>query len=137
MLIEKNHEADPGVEDAFVDWWDEAKTTLASWDIADFFRLMTNWEAGRGSKDREFITSWIERSQACRNAQIVLADRALRSIVSKREDYVRPGKQRLRGKQPWKLPDGYSTGLYQMDYRHGVGRQIAMDIVEGLENGAV
>jgi Family of unknown function (DUF6361) len=136
MLIEKNHEADPGVEDAFVDWWDQAKTTLASWDLADFFRLMTKWEAGRGLKDREFITSWIERSQACRNGLMVLADRGLRLIVSRREDYVRPGKQRLRGKQPWKLPDGYSTGLYQMDYRHGVGRQIAMDIVEGLEGGA-
>ena len=37
--------------------------------------------------------------------------------------------------QPWKLPDGFSRGLYQMDYRHRVGRQIAMDIVEGLERG--
>ena len=62
-----------------------------------------------------------------------------RLIVSRREDYVRPGKQRLRGKhhlESWKLPDGYSAGLYQMDYRHRVGRQIAMDIVNGLEGGA-
>jgi Family of unknown function (DUF6361) len=139
MLIEKRRDNDPGVEDAFVDWWDQANVTLASWDLQDFFRLMTKWEAGRGLKDREFITSWIERSRACRTGRAVLADQGVRLIVRRREDYVRPGKQRLRSKhhlKSWKLPDGYSVGFYQMDYRHSVGRQIAMDIVDGLERGA-
>jgi hypothetical protein len=139
MLIEKKRDDDPGVEDAFVDWWDQANPTLGSWDLQDFFRLMAKWEAGRGLKDREFITSWIERSQACRTGRAVLMDQGVRLIVSRREDYVRPGKQRLRSRhhlKSWKLPDGYSAGFYQMDYRHGVGRQIAMDIVDGLERGA-
>jgi hypothetical protein len=139
MLIEKKHDSDPGVEDAFVDWWDKANATLASWDLQDFFRLMAKWEAGRVFRDREFITSWIERSQACRTGRAVLMNQEIRLIVSRREDYVRPGKQRLRSKYhlgSWKLPDGYSAGLYQMEYRHSVGRQIAMDIVDGLERGA-
>jgi hypothetical protein len=100
---------------------------------------MTSWEAGRGANDRQFITSWIERDQSARTGRAALADRAARLIVSRREDRVRPGKQRLRVKhqlESWKLPDGFSAGLYQMDYRHRVGRQIAMDIVEGLERGA-
>jgi uncharacterized protein DUF6361 len=139
MLIEKRNDADPGVEDAFVAWWEQANADLASWDLQSFFRLMTQWEAGRGSRDREFITSWIERSLAARAGRTALTDRAARLIVGRREDYVRPGKQRLRVKhqlESWKLPDGFSSGLYQMDYRHRVGRQIAMDIVEGLERGA-
>jgi len=139
MLIEKRNDADPGVEDAFVTWWDASMADLRSWDLQGFFRLMTSWEAGRGASDRQFITSWIERSQAARTGRAALADRAARLIVGRREDHVRPGKQRLRVKhqlESWKLPDGFSTGLYQMDYRHRVGRQIAMDIVEGLERGA-
>ena len=140
MLIDKRHDADPGVEKAFVDWWQQAKTDLASWDLQGFFRLMTRWEAGRGLKDREFITSWIDRSQAAQTGRAALVDQAARLIVSRREDSVRPGKQRLRVKhqlESWRLPDGFSTGLYQMDYRHRVGRQIATDIVEGVEGGAV
>ena len=138
MLIEKRQDADRGVEDAFVDWWEQAKTDLASWDLQDFFRLMARWEAGRGQKDREFITSWIERSQAAPTGRAALADRVARLIVSRREDHVRPGKQRLRVKhqlESWKLPDGFAGGVYQMDYRHRVGRQIATDIAEGLEGG--
>ena len=139
MLIEKRNDADPGVEDAFVTWWEASMADLRSWDLHGFFRLMTSWEAGRGANDRQFITSWIERNQSARTGRAALADRAARLIVSRREDRVRPGKQRLRVKhqlESWKLPDGFSAGLYQMDYRHRVGRQIAMDIVEGLERGA-
>ena len=69
MLIEKKHDDDPGVEDAFVKWWDQANTTLASWDLQDFFSLMAKWDAGRGLKDRQFVTSWIERSQASRTGR--------------------------------------------------------------------
>jgi hypothetical protein len=140
MLIERKNDSDPGVEDAFIVWWEQAKADLASWDIQGFLRLMTSWQAGRGSKDREFIVSWIERTQAARTGRSALADRAARLAVARREDYVRPGKQRLRVQHQldsWRLPDGFSAGLYQMDYRHRVGRQIAMDIVDGLERGAV
>jgi hypothetical protein len=138
MLIEKKGESDPGVEDAFVKWWIEANASLASWKLEDFFGLMVKWEAGRKLKDREFITSWIERSQAARTGRALLADRSAQMIIRRREDIVRPGKQRLRNKQhlaSWRLPNGYSAGFYQLDYRHSVGCQIALDIVEGLERG--
>jgi len=138
MLLERRNDADPGVEDAFVVWWEQAKTDLESWDLQGFFRLLTRWEAGRGGKDRDFITSWSARCQAAHTGPTALADRTARLIIGRREDDVRPGKQRLRVKHQlgsWRLPDGFSEGLYQMDYRHRVGRRIAMDIVEGLERG--
>jgi len=119
-------------------WWEQAKTDLESWDLQGFFRLLTRWEAGRGGKDRDFITSWSARCQAAHTGPTALADRTARLIIGRREDDVRPGKQRLRVKhqlESWRLPDGFSEGLYQMDYRHRVGRRIAMDIVEGLERG--
>ena len=139
MIIEKRRERDPGVRDAFIGWWGEAKRTLIEWDLEGFFRLMAQWEAGRGGKDRDFITRWMTRCQSCRTAEALLADSEAQAIVKQREDYVRPGKQRLRSEhhlKSWRLPNGYSTGLYQMDYRHGVGHQIAMDIVDGLEGGS-
>ena len=139
MLIEKKHDTDPGVEHAFVTWWEQAMTDLTSWDLQDFFRLMTRWQAGRGSKDRQFITLWVQQVQAAPSGRAALVEPAARLLVGKREDYVRPGKQRLRVAHQlgsWRLPDNYSAGLYQMDCRHRVGRQIAMDIVEGLDRGA-
>lgn len=139
MLIEKRHDTDSDVEEAFVNWWEQARTDLASWDLPGFFRLMAKWQAGRVSQDREFVTSWVERILAARTGRAALADHSARRIVSLREDRVRPGKQRLRVKHQldsWKLPAGSSVGLYQMDYRHRVGRQIAKDIVEGLQGGA-
>jgi hypothetical protein len=139
MLLDKRKEADPGVEDAFVDWWDQAKEDLASWDLQSFFTLLARWGVGRGSKDREFITSWIERCLPAATGRAALGDREAQRIVGRREDHVRPGKQRLRIKhqlEAWRLPDGFAASIYQMDYRHRVGRQIAADIVEGLERGA-
>lgn len=139
MLIEKRRDADPGVEEAFVAWWDQARADLASWDLQAFFRLMTMWEAGRGLRDREFVSSWIDRIKTASTGRSALMDQAARLIVHRREDHVRPGKQRLKVKhqlESWKVPDGFAAGSYQMDYRHRVGRQVAMDIVEGLERGA-
>lgn len=139
MIIEKRRINDPSMEDAFVAWWKEAESELAKWDLSAFFRLMMHWQAGRGPKDREFISSWLERIQAARTARAALSDKEARLVISRREDCVRPGKQRLRVKhqlESWKLPDGVSDSPYYMDYRHRVGRQIAIDIVEGLERGA-
>ena len=135
MLIERRGESDHGVGDAFVSWWDQAMDELGSWDTAAFFGLVTRWGAGRGTKDKEFISTWLQRCTASTTGQAALADVQARSIIARREDYVRPGKQRLRVKhqlETWKLPDNLGSDVYQMDYRHRVGRQIAMDIVEGL-----
>jgi hypothetical protein len=139
MLIDKRQDAGPGVEDAFSDWWEKAKPVLATWDLKSFFALMTRWAAGRGPKDREFITSWIDRCVSARTGRAMLADSTARQIIGTREDHVRPGKQRLRVKHQlasWGLPDGVSGDAYLLEYRHRVARQIAIDIVEGLERAA-
>lgn len=138
MLIEKRGDDDPGVESAFVDWWEQAREDLLSWDLSTFFGLMLRWGAGRTESDRRFITSWIARCRATERAQSALADPEARARVSGREDWIRPGKQRLRVKfqlERWKLPEGFAADIYQMDYRHRVGRQISIDIAEGIERG--
>lgn len=138
MLLEKKHEPFPAVESAFINWWEQAREDLKSWDVEGFAKLMANWGAGRGTKDYRFISGWLRHIYAARNGQDALADKSSQLLVSQREDYVRPGKQRLRVKhqlESWKLPAGLSGTLYQMDYRHRVGRQIARDIVEGMLGG--
>lgn len=139
MIVEKRRDDDPGIDEAFVAWWRQAHADLATWDLPAFFRLMTTWQAGRGRRDQEFISSWTERILAANSGRTALGDQKARSIVGLREDHVRPGKQRLRVKhqlETWRLPDGVSASPYYMDYRHRVGRQIAVDIVEGLSRGA-
>ena len=139
LLLDKKQEEASSVNEAFSEWWEHARADLATWDVSAFFRLMAQWEAGRGSRDSKFIASWLERIQATGTGLALLNDRAARTIIGQREDDVRPGKQRLRVEhqlQSWNLPDGFAAGLYQMDYRHRVAKRIAMDIVEGIERGA-
>lgn len=140
MVMDLKRDDGQGVEDAFVEWWKEARRDLSTWDTASFFAQMTLWQAGRGRKDRDFMVSWLSRITSVSTGQAAFVDKQARNIIGAREDHVRPGKQRLRRKEQrenWKLPDGIGSSPYLMDYRHRVGRQIAQDIVEGLERGAL
>ena len=138
MLIEKRGEEDPGASEAFVAWWERARDDLAKWDIDAFFALLQKWgEDRRRERDRQFITGWIERCIDGRNGQALLDDSTARKIISGREDHVRPGKQRLKVKyqlDSWRLMPAYRLEeIYQLGYRHSVGRQFAQDIADGLE----
>lgn len=138
MLIEKRAEEDPGAGDAFVAWWEQARDKLAKWDTTAFFSLLQKWgEDRRRERDRQFIDGWIERCRQGRNGRAVLDDSAARKIIGAREDHVRPGKQRLKVKyqlDSWRVMPAYRPEeIYQLGYRHAVGRQFAQDIVDGLE----
>jgi hypothetical protein len=134
MLLEKKKDADPRVEDVFSDWWDLAVGDLQRWNLGEFYGLLRQWAAGRGKNDEDFISSWIARVTAARSARAALADAEARRVIARREDTVRSGKQRLRVKhqlESWSLPNDFGS-TYYMNYRHRVGRQFAIDIVDGL-----
>ena len=138
MLIEKRGEEDPGAGEAFVAWWEQARDDMAKWDTGGFFALLQKWgEDRRPERDRQFLAGWIERCKNGRNGQAVLDDSTARKIIGGREDNVRPGKQRLKVKyqlDSWRLMPAYrSEEIYQLGYRHSVGRQFAQDIADGLE----
>jgi hypothetical protein len=63
----------------------------------------------------------------------------LQKLIEQREDYVRPGKQRLRVKyqlDAWRPLAHYRSDIhFQLEYRHGVGQVFAQDIAEGLLKG--
>jgi hypothetical protein len=134
MLLEKKQDADPRVDDAFSDWWDVAADDLKRWDLPEFFALLRHWAVGRGKRDEDFMSSWIARVTGARSARAALADAEARRVIARREDAVRNGKQRLRLKhqlEAWSLPNDFGS-TYYMNYRHRVGRQFAIDIVDGL-----
>jgi hypothetical protein len=141
LLIEKKGVDDAGAGDAFAAWWDEAHDDLGEWDLEAFFRLIAAWGANRRPHDRAFLGSWITRCVAADSGKRALDDPEARRIIAGREAQVRHGKERLRVKyqlDSWgQPPSGYHAGvLYQLDYRHSVGRQFAQDIVDGLSRGA-
>jgi hypothetical protein len=138
MLLEKKNDSDQRVNKAFEGWWEVARRELRDWDLPRFFQLLRSWQAGRGRSDEEFIAGWSARVTAAARAEDVLVDSESRRLIAHREDTVRRGKQRLRVKhqlESWKLPNSFG-GHFFMDYRHKVGRQIAMDIAEGLLGSA-
>jgi hypothetical protein len=142
LLVEKKGAEDGGAGEAFAAWWDEAHEDLRKWDVEAFFRLIEAWEANRRPlHDRTFLGNWIARCIAAGSGKQALDDPEARRIIAGREAHVRRGKERLRVKyqlDSWEQPPGgYRPGvLYQLDYRHSVGRQFAQDIVDGLSRGA-
>ena len=142
MLIEKKGIQDAGAGDAFAIWWETAHEDLRAWDVEGFFRLIGGWGADRRPlHDRAFLRNWIARSASADSGKQALDDPEARRIIAGREGQVRRGKERLRVKyqlDSWQQPPGgYRAGiLYQLDYRHSVGRQFAEDIVDGLSRGA-
>lgn len=135
LVLEKRRESDAAVEAAFIEWWDAARDDLSTWNRTAFFSLMLGWQAGRSVHDQRFINSWVDRCLAAKSGRESFRDRLAQEAIRRREDTVRPGKQRLRVKHQldsWKLPQVAGGIPYLMDYRHRVGRQIARDIVEGL-----
>lgn len=140
MLLEKRGADDPGVADAFEAWWGAVRPDLESWDLNAFFGMLALWNAGRGLKDRRFIEGWVTRALQLPSASAVLHDRSARHLIGSREKEVRPGKERLRVKRhldSWRAPERLRVDDHHyMDYRHSVGKQIAADIVDGLERGA-
>jgi hypothetical protein len=140
MLIEKKKVVDTGAAEAFVAWFEYAQDDLARWDVDAFLALIQQWNAAPRSRDREFIKEWIARAVAAKSGQQSLDDAAARTIIGRREDYVRPGKQRLRGGlqlDSWNPLSSYPDDVFfQLEYRHRVGRTFAQDIAEGLDRGA-
>ena len=140
MLIEKKGAEDPGAADAFAAWWEAAQGELASWDIDDFFAHIRRWDANRRPvQDSEFLREWIRRCTAATSGPAALNDETARAIIRRREDRVRPGKQRFKVKyqfDSWRmLPRYRPEDLYQLRYRHPQGLQFAEDIADGLLRG--
>jgi hypothetical protein len=141
MLIEKKGVDDEGAAEAFDAWWEPAHEDLRSWNLDAFFHVIDSWGANRRpAQDRAFLRDWIARCVSARSGRQALDDAEARRIVAGREGQVRRGKERLHVKyqlDSWEQPpSGYRPGLvYQLDYRHSVGRQFAQDIADGLSRG--
>jgi hypothetical protein len=136
LLLEKKRDDVSEVSAAFAEWFDAAFEELTAWDVSDFFSLVGSWgEDKRPKEDRAFVTDWITACKAAKTGRRALVDSVVRGIIVRRENDVRRGKQRLKGGfhlEMWRNPFDSSQGLYQLDYRHRVGRQFAEDIAKGL-----
>jgi hypothetical protein len=112
---------------------------MRGWDLDGFFALVTRLDVLPRTRDRDFFRAWIERCVSHRTGKGALNDPEARRALQAREDYIRPGKQRLRVKHQldsWRQPPYRPGEIYQLSYRHPVGRTIASDISDGLQGGA-
>ena len=130
----------PDVVALFQAWWDGARQVLASWDRQEFLGFCRSVGALRGT-DANFVDAWAERCLATKTPQELLNDRNTQDWVRAREHEKRPYKARLRSPRhlaQWKPPKSYGAGeevLYELWYRHDVGRRFAEDITTGLHKG--
>jgi hypothetical protein len=138
MIIEKKGLDDAGAGAAFIAWWEFARDELRKWDVNSLFELVASWDADRRPlKDRAFLREWITSCVGASSGRKALDDRTAQTIIARREDHIRPGKQRLRVKfqlDSWQMLGSYPTDVfYQLQYRHPVGQRFAHDIAHGLE----
>ena len=123
----------------FEEWWAVAKEALKEWRTSEFVTVPTVASALRpGNRgDRWFIDAWLERCVAASTTKALLSDEKARNLIRERERHVKPAKSRLKHEKhlkQWKS-DRVRQGVYQFDYRHGVGSRFVMEILDGMERG--
>jgi len=124
---------------AFAKWWAEARPILNGWRADDFRTFPTIATALRPGRigDIGFINGWLERMDACRTADALLADGKARDLIEGREIAVKPLKARLKHLKhlkQWNISK-VDDMPYQFEYRHSVGMRFVADILDGLERG--
>lgn len=122
----------------FEDWWTAAREPLNQWRTSELVTVPTVASALRpGNRgDRWFIDGWLERCVEASSAEALLRDEKARTD-RERERRVKPAKARLKYEKhlrQWK-PDRVGVGVYQFDYRHGIGSRFASEILDGMERG--
>jgi hypothetical protein len=135
MLAEKRGDGVSEITEAFAAWRDEAAESLDRWLIDGLFDLFKNWKVAGDARDIAFIKDWTSRCLRAASAKGALSDPAAQKIIATREHQMRPGRERLRVKaqlDSWRKEEPYRHYLFQLNYRHSVGRTIAQDIAEGL-----
>lgn len=123
----------------FEDWWTAAREPLNQWRTSELVTVPTVASALRpGTRgDRWFIDGWLERCVEASSAEALLRDEKARTLIRERERRVKPAKARLKYEKhlrQWK-PDRVGVGVYQFDYRHGIGSRFASEILDGMERG--
>jgi hypothetical protein len=123
----------------FEDWWTAAREPLNQWRTSELVTVPTVASALRpGNRgDRWFIDCWLERCVAASSAEALLRDEKARTLIRERERRVKPAKARLKYEKhlrQWK-PDRVGVGVYQFDYRHGIGSRFVFEILVGMERG--
>jgi hypothetical protein len=140
LLFAKAQIRDNGTEAAFEAWHDHARGSLAVWDLEDFAALPCVRRSG-DIEDLTFLRDFRDHVAVSSSARAVYLSGDTRKCVRNRERSMRGDRARLRGGhylRVWQPPKKYDlTALYQLSYRHAVGRRIATDIANGLRSGTL
>ena len=127
------------VQPVFEQWWTEARGPLREWSTSEFVTVPTVASALRSGirGDRWFIDGWLERCVAASTAEALLSDEKARDLIRERERRVKPAKARLKYEKHLKqwTPDRVREGVYQFNYRHGIGSRFVSEILDGMERG--
>lgn len=120
----------------FEEWWVVARESLKKWRTSEFVTVPTVASALRSGNrgDRWFIDGWIERFATATTAKALLCDEKARNLIRERERRIKPAKARLKYEKhlrQWKL-NRVGAGVYQFDYRHGIGSRFVSEILDGM-----
>jgi hypothetical protein len=138
MLIELRSDVDSGAEAAFRSWWERTHQEMATWDVGAFFVLLNKLGVAPRAGELDFFRDWTQRCAKATGGASALTDPEMRRLIIAREHTIRRYKRRLKAGhylKTWRQPTYSPDEIYQLSYRHRVGRQIAHDIALGLTQG--
>lgn len=121
---------------AFGVWAEERQAQvqrLVSWDLRDFWTLVSAAGARVTAPTRTFVTDWIERVRGSRHPRHMLASRDTRELIRRREERLKKGRARLSNRRHLELWKG-DSGTSQLDFRWTVSQRLLLDIIEGLDS---
>lgn len=107
------------------------ETELSNWDIASFWSLLEQHHARVSSRTVRFVDEWIRRVLNARDPAKLADDKQVQQLIRNREIDLKHGLARLENVRALELWNE-AAGTGRLDFRWGIARQMANDILEGL-----
>ncbi len=114
---------------------DARQDTLATWDRADFWRLVTQSGAQTSVWTRQFVDAWLDIATAPGRRSGMADDAPARDIIAARERRLKGRRARLFSRSALEQWSG-AAGTGRMQYRWYVASPLLGDIYTGLERDA-
>lgn len=136
MLSEKRRDEDltTTYREWFAEWTElvrDRSQVLRDWKLDEFWSLVRRENPRMPVPAQEFSSHWIRSVQASNDPLLLMTDQKLRQLIADREHRLKGPRARLFSPAHLELWGG-ASGSGQVDYRWGITRTIARDILQGL-----
>lgn len=104
---------------------------VTDWDTTAFWALLSDQDVRVTRRTAQFVNEWIRQVKNTTQPRRLADNKEVRRLIGQREADLKKGLARLENQRALELWNE-AAGTGRLDFRWGVSRQMANDILEGL-----